>query len=753
MTTNDNTSMPDHPSGHQAMTVHHTGSPASYDAGWTDGGALAPLSQPASQNATVYLHALRRHWVLATSVGLVCVALIGPAMWFWLWPAEYKASAYLQISARPTHIVFASQDSEGLTRTSFDIFKNTQLQLLQSPFVLAAALRNPEIAKYNLDQREEDPIVWLQEELRVGFPGDAEVMEISLTSYNRDEATALVNAVMDAYLKEVVEVEQRQRRNRLGELQTIYNDKHTDVEKERTNLKNYARQVGTSDAENVTLTQRVRMEELGSLQRSLIQVQTERRRALGELEGQQAWRKHVDQAEVSLFELDRLMSSDPVAKQLATDFAMRQMALSQARVLVREGAGTRHMEAHQSSLDAAQAELDAQKESLQERIREMKRSEIDEGTEKIKAMLAVLEKQEQELIGQTEAKKQEIERLSGSSVEIEMMRANIEMLAATLNRIGQERDQLAVEIRAMPRIKLLRGAETPKIEASLPVRVTLTVMMMLIGLCVPGVAIALWDVRSRRVNTSEEVSRDLGLPVIGSVPLIPARVLRRLDSPSKQNRGWQMRLTESIDGVAARLLRQATVEQDRVVLVTSAVGGEGKTTLAMQLAMSLARSGRNTVLVDFDLRRPAFDEAFGLPPVPGICEVLRRQSELSESIHRTGTGNLSVVTAGRWDRHALAALANGAAEAIVEELQAEYDFVIIDASPVLPVADTRFVSQYVDAVILSVFRDVSRAPKVQETCEILKAFGVRTLEAVVIGSSENMRAKDLGYEARLPAPA
>jgi capsular exopolysaccharide synthesis family protein len=181
------------------------------------------------------------------------------------------------------------------------------------------------------------------------------------------------------------------------------------------------------------------------------------------------------------------------------------------------------------------------------------------------------------------------------------------------------------------------------------------------------------------------------------------------------------------------------------------MGGEGKTTLTTQLAMSLARTERAAVLVDFDLRRPAFDEVFGLPLKPGVSEFLRGESSIDDVVQSTAANDLSVVTAGRWDRHALTALANGTAGMLFDQLREKYDFVLVDASPVLPVADVRFVSQHVDAVILSVLRDVSQAPKITASCEILRAFGVQVLEAVVTGPSEGGYYRDLGYEPRLPA--
>ena len=273
----------------------------------------------------------------------------------------------------------------------------------------------------------------------------------------------------------------------------------------------------------------------------------------------------------------------------------------------------------------------------------------------------------------------------------------------------------------------------------------------MVGFCCPAVVLAFWDTRTRRINTADDVSKGLRLPVIGSVPRIPSRVIRRLASPSKRYQSWHLRLTESVDGIAARLLLKADVKQCRVIMVSSASGGEGKTTLATQLALSLARTGRRTVLVDFDLRRPSFDEVFGVPLSPGVSEALRQQSTVAELVHPTATDNLAVVTAGRWDRQALASLSNGSAAAMFQQLREEFAFVVVDTSPILPVADARFVSQLVDAVVLSVFRDISEAPKIQAACEILAAFGVHSVEAVVTGSNDYSYGKHLGYEATVTA--
>ena len=277
------------------------------------------------------------------------------------------------------------------------------------------------------------------------------------------------------------------------------------------------------------------------------------------------------------------------------------------------------------------------------------------------------------------------------------------------------------------------------------IRMALTGMVSFLGFCLPFFGVVVWDLQSNRINGTDDVADQLGLPVIGSVPRIPSRILHHQGAPKKSHQTWQLRLTESVDGISARLLRQAETEQRRVVMVTSAVNGEGKTTLTAQLAMSLARAGRRTLLVDFDLRQPTFDEVFGLPKAPGLSEILRGECDLANCIHATGTENLSVLTAGCWDRFALAALANNSVASMFKELREDYEFVIVDTSPILPIADTRFVSQYVDSVVLCVFRDISQAPRIRAACEILEAFGVRSVEAVVTGVNEHLGGKRSGY--------
>src|SRR5262249_56622453 len=105
---------------------------------------------------------------------------------------------------------------------------------------------------------------------------------------------------------------------------------------------------------------------------------------------------------------------------------------------------------------------------------------------------------------------------------------------------------------------------------------------------------------------------------------------------------------ESIDAIRTRLLHDASTRSTRVVMVTSAGPGEGKTTLASALATSLARAGRRTLLLDGDLRRPTVHELVEASMQPGFSEVLLGEVEVAEAAVDPGQDNLSVLPAGQW---------------------------------------------------------------------------------------------------------
>jgi len=193
-------------------------------------------------------------------------------------------------------------------------------------------------------------------------------------------------------------------------------------------------------------------------------------------------------------------------------------------------------------------------------------------------------------------------------------------------------------------------------------------------------------------------------------------------------------LTESVDRARLKLLNAGREQPLRVILITSAIAGEGKTSLAGHLAVSLARAGRRTLLIDADLHRPAMHRLFDLSLEPGFSAVLRGELPVADAIRPTYVRGLEAIPAGRGDLEAIRALGNERVRAIFQELKEAYEFILVDSAPVLAVVDAPVIAQYVDGVLFSVMCGVSHLPSLYQSQQEIAQLGVRILGAVVSGT-------------------
>jgi capsular exopolysaccharide synthesis family protein len=318
-------------------------------------------------------------------------------------------------------------------------------------------------------------------------------------------------------------------------------------------------------------------------------------------------------------------------------------------------------------------------------------------------------------------------------VDVEADREEIAIATEFARKVGSEVEYVQVELNAPDRIQVLAAAKTPrtkdetrKLKAGGGGALGSFVLVVL--------GVSFWEFRSRRVDTADDVTNGLGLKLVGVLPSTSGKARRQAVKNNTAQRRLQSGLLESIDAARTMLLHASRTESIRVVMVTSAVPGEGKTSVACHLATSLARAGRKTLLIDGDLRRPDIHKLVSVPLAPGLSELLRGEAELDEVVLETSASNLEVIPAGCCDGLALRALASqDVLKSILGGLKSDYDFIIVDSAPVLPVTDTLLIGQDVDAVVFSVLRNVSRLPEVFTARERLTGLGVKVLGAVVNG--------------------
>lgn len=169
----------------------------------------------------------------------------------------------------------------------------------------------------------------------------------------------------------------------------------------------------------------------------------------------------------------------------------------------------------------------------------------------------------------------------------------------------------------------------------------------------------------------------------------------------------------------------------RVLVVTSAVAAEGKSTVSANLAAALAETGARVLLVDADLRRPSLAGLLGIEGSVGLTSVLLRQAAVSDVVQDWGPAGLQVLAAGQLPPNPTELLGSPAMAAVLDQLRSTYDHVVLDSAPLLPVADGAVLSRVTDGAVLVVNATRARRAQVTESLQVLERVGATVLGVVL----------------------
>lgn len=295
--------------------------------------------------------------------------------------------------------------------------------------------------------------------------------------------------------------------------------------------------------------------------------------------------------------------------------------------------------------------------------------------------------------------------------------------------------------------QVIGRATPPGSPAGMSLR-TATVLGLLIGIAVALSLVFLIEALDRRVRSIDGFERGYRLPALAAVPRTAHRVRRG-------NRGDELlepyRILRSAIDVAAADRRLQTL------LVTSAVAGEGKTTVASELAHAIALTGRPVTLVELDLRRPTFGRQFQINGSSGVTGVLTAHDSIDEMLIEPFDylPNLTLLPAGSLPPNPSELLASQALTSLLESLAASGATVIVDTPPLNPVADTQELlnSPAVDAAIVVARVDHTTRDQVRRARAILDRHAPRAIGLVVTGVRDDGGYGYDGGSASAPAPS
>lgn len=233
---------------------------------------------------------------------------------------------------------------------------------------------------------------------------------------------------------------------------------------------------------------------------------------------------------------------------------------------------------------------------------------------------------------------------------------------------------------------------------------------------------------ARGVNTFE---KKLGISVLGIIPAVKngrfgRRALPLIPGSFEDNHNT---FKEAIRTLRTRTTVTDLENESKVVMVISSVPGEGKSTVATNLAYSLSKL-ENVVLVEADLRRPGIGRALGVKS-DGLIDLLERRVYLEDCIRHKAIGKLDVLPAGNPRESNLELLASPEFGELIDLLKSRYDRVVLDLAPVQAVSDAMVVGKYTDSAIYVVKADSTPLPLVERGISLLREVGVNVVGAVI----------------------
>lgn len=277
-----------------------------------------------------------------------------------------------------------------------------------------------------------------------------------------------------------------------------------------------------------------------------------------------------------------------------------------------------------------------------------------------------------------------------------------------------------------------------------------TKLYIAIGIVAGGMVGVAFAVIRRLLNTRiggrDDLAETTGLAVLGVIPAWKSKAndyIPLLEEPDSVTSESYRRLRSNLDFL------WTDAASSKSVVLTSAKPADGKSTTSMNLALSLAERGDRVVLVDADLRRPSLAKATGLEQAVGLTTVLIDRVPLRQALQTWGETSLDVLTSGEIPPNALQLIDSPKMRTLLGRLKDLYDYVIIDAPPLLSVVDASLLARETDGVIVVAASGHTKRAQVVSVIEALDQAGKRPVGAVLTRARE--KASGYGYASQEPS--
>lgn len=558
----------------------------------------------------------------------------------------------------------------------------TQAELIRSTGVLAVAAEAPQIAALESFRDVDNRVGYLKSCIRVGVGNQDDIINVSAELPNGKDAAQIVNAVVDAYVTKYAE---KRRTDTVEVLNILRNEKEkrdSELEERRQALaefrkKNTSLAVQVGNESVITHRFATLSEALSGTEIELLEVKARynRVKAMYDKPGERMY----------------LLEAASENQRAMRDMDLESQVQVVERTLTSERAQWGEGHPRVKLLSGSLAEL-------RDRLKKQQQATIEAYVDRSRQDYEVLDHKRNELRGAYDAQFKLATDASNQTLQLTSLQeafARTERLCDILdNRIKEL--NLTEDVGAM-NVSIMEVAAPGGLSYPVPSRFLLTGLFAG-GLMGCGLA-WLRDLLDHRLKSVDEIATVLQLPVLGALPYFGAH-------KEKSHAGRMVALTpRSTAAESVRTLRTAlhfglAGNDTKIIVVTSPSPGDGKSTVASNLAIAMSQADQRVLLIDADLRKPTQHKIFEVKPECGLASVLTERRPVEDAIIVGVLDSLDLLPCGHMPTNPVELLNNGFFADMLQKLRDKYDRIIIDSPPVMPVADARVIAALADATIL-----------------------------------------------------
>jgi capsular exopolysaccharide synthesis family protein len=574
--------------------------------------------------------------------------------------------------------------------------------------VIKSLLPSDETAQAPVELTDKQLRTMLAQTIQAGLvvEGGTQSQIINISYLNEDPVLAadVVNAISEAYIEFGLESRLSQIKDTAEWLSEQLEELRVTLQESEDKLRNFRLSQNLMDTEQ---QQRIANTQMQTLNTELVRAQTQLSQAQ-ELYSQvtQAERRGGDYRSIG-----PVLQSNTIR-----DLVREEATLNRKVQELSERYGEKHpkMIAARSDLASAQVNLDREAAKIVENIKNEYRAAQTQ------------ERNVRELIAQTRT---ELQSYQGDSFELTRLEREVENNRRVYESfLGKLMEADVSGDYDASNIRIIDNATIPE----LPVqpRASLIVAASLVFGMFFGVAFAFArELIGNVFRTPDQLEQELGLPSLGVTPLVKKK--KGTVEPEKQYIADQRStFAEAINTIRTGLIFSNIDNPPKSILITSTNGSEGKTTLAINLAVALSQMDK-TLLIEMDLRKPAVGKDLGIKADMGLSDLLSGKTDTNVFHQVDGAPNLSVITCGTIPPNPMELISSKRFANLLHSLRERFTHIVIDSPPTLPVSDSCVLAKMVDATIVAVKAEETKISMAKETITRLNKVNA-TITGVVL---------------------